>query len=328
MPAADSGGPNKFAPIAGRVSGARPGQRLVLFAKSNQWWVQPTAQQPYTDIAADTSWKNSIHLGLEYAALLVEPGYTPPTTLDELPNVGGTVIARARVPGTPPAAGQPPLTLTPKAISFSGYEWEVRQLPSGRGGTQSNFNPANVWTDAQGFLHLRIAKTATAGAQDFTCAEVSLRRSLGYGSYVFVVREVAQLEPAAVLGLYTWDDLDAAQHHREMGIEISRWGDTLSKNSQYAIQPYYVPVNMFRFNSPAGALTYAFQWEPGQVAFSTKPGRGLAENDLPNARHVFTSGVPTPGNETLHLSFYVYGKTRLPLQKEAEVVIEKFEYLP
>jgi len=28
------------------------------------------------------------------------------------------------------------------------------------------------------------------------------------------------------------------------------------------------------------------------------------------------------------LSFYVYGKTRTPLQNEAEVVFQKFEYLP
>ncbi len=57
------------------------------------------------------------------------------------------------------------------------------------------------------------------------CAEVILTRSLGYGTYSFVVRDVAQLEPAAALGMFTWDDLGVEQNHREMGVEISRWGD-------------------------------------------------------------------------------------------------------
>ena len=37
-------------------------------------------------------------------------------------------------------------------------------------------------------------------------AEVKLSRSLGYGSYRFVVQDVAHLEPAAVFALFTWDD--------------------------------------------------------------------------------------------------------------------------
>ena len=50
-------------------------------------------------------------------------------------------------------------------------------------------------------MHLRIA----GAAPSWTCAEVGLTRRLGYGSYRFVVRDIGQLEPAAVLGLFTWD---------------------------------------------------------------------------------------------------------------------------
>jgi hypothetical protein len=34
------------------------------------------------------------------------------------------------------------------------------------------------------------------------CAEVNLARSLGYGTYRFVVRESSFLEPAAVLSMF------------------------------------------------------------------------------------------------------------------------------
>src|SRR5678815_4781798 len=66
VPPADLGGPDRVETIAGRVTGARPGQRIVLFAKSGQWWVQPTSSQPFTVIQPDSSWKSSIHLGTEY----------------------------------------------------------------------------------------------------------------------------------------------------------------------------------------------------------------------------------------------------------------------
>src|SRR5688572_18283596 len=71
IPRAAPGGPEKFEPVGGRVAGARPGQRIVLFAKSGRWWVQPLASQPFTEIRADSTWTNRTHLGTEYAALLV-----------------------------------------------------------------------------------------------------------------------------------------------------------------------------------------------------------------------------------------------------------------
>jgi len=330
VPRADVGGPAKVETIEGRVTGARPGQRIVLFAKSGQWWVQPAAKQPFTTIRSDSSWTNSIHLGTEYAALLVGPEYVPPATMDALPEKGGAVVAVAKVLGEgfnplDPKTAHPSL----KTLNFSGYEWDVRQLPSPRGGASNPYDPANAWTDANGWLHLRITKAA----KEWLCAEVSLRRSLGYGSYLFIVQEVSQLEPAAVLGMYTWDDLNADQNHREMDIEISRWGDPASKNTQYAIQPYYVPVNMFRLMTPGGVITHSFYWEPGRVLFKSVRGKSISGSETGTgsgviAEHVFTSGVPSPGSELVHLSLYVYGKTRTPLQNEAEVVIERFEYLP
>ncbi len=317
IPQAEEGGPDKRAPIAGRVIGARAGQQIVLFAKAGNWWVQPTTDEPFTVIQPDSRWSNSTHLGTEYAALLVEPGYQPPPTIEVLPSAGGAVVAVKSVPGEKwEQAG-------PRKLQFSGYEWQVRNVGSNRGGRPNNYDSANAWTDANGFLHLRIARNAG----QWTCAEVKLSRSLGYGSYLFVVGDVSQLGPATVLSMFTWDDADAGQNHREMNIELAKWGDPASKNAQYVVQPYYVPANVVRFDVPPGALTHSFRWEPGRVAFRTVRGSAAGGSSVV-AEHVFTSGVPAPGDESIHLDLYIFGNAKDPLQNDVEVVIEKFEYLP
>src|SRR5262249_11337006 len=99
VPLVDEGGPEKMAAIEGRVTGAHPGQQIVLFARSRVWYVQPFTDQPFTTMQPDSTWRNSTHLGTEYAALLVEPDYRPPATTEVLPSKGGGVIAVAAVPG-------------------------------------------------------------------------------------------------------------------------------------------------------------------------------------------------------------------------------------
>ncbi len=182
---------------------------------------------------------------------------------------------------------------------------------------------SNAWTDAGGLLHLRITREGS----EWTCAEVNLTRSLGYGTYSFQVRKTPVLEPGTVLGMFTWDEMEAGQNHREIDIELSQWGDPAIKNAQFAIQPYYIAANVFRFTAPSAALTYSFDWEPGRVAFRTAR-EGEPQHTRAVAEHVFTSGVPSAGAETVHINLYIYGKTRTPQRQGVEVVIEKFAFLP
>jgi hypothetical protein len=322
VPPADKGGPDLIDMIEGRVTGARPGQQIVLFAKSGVWWVQPDASKPYTEIQADSTWKSSTYLGTEYAAALVEPGYRPPVTSETLPDKGGAVVA---VTST---VGDTSRQAIHKTVDFSGYEWLVRAAPSNRGGPTNDYDPENVWTDSSGALHLRIARQSGK----WTCAEVRLTRSLGYGTYRFVVRDTSQLEPAAVFSIFTWEGAAASENHREVDIEVSRYGQPENKNTRYVVQPYYVPANVERFMSPPGVLTHSFRWEPGGLTFRTV--RGLEEGGAGDSRsrpvwlHTFTSGVPSPGAEAVHMVFFAFANSTSPLQNGAEVVIEKFEYLP
>jgi hypothetical protein len=313
IPQTDPGGKEKNDIIEGIVKGGRPGQRIVLYARSGKWWVQPLRDNPFTKVQASGKWTNATHLGAEYAALLVDPGFRPPVTYDTLPPPGGDIAALVVAPGQ-----AKPQSVT---IPFSGYEWRVRDSPSSRGG-RNLYAPSNVWTDAGGAMHLGIKKTDN----DWVCAEVSLTRSLGYGTYRFVVGDISKLEPSQVFSLFTWDYAGGEQGNREMDIEITRWGDPSNNNAQYVVQPYNVAANVVRFTAPEGTLTHAFHWEPGRISFRTV--RGLAEQSRVVAEHVFTSGVPVPGIESVRMNHYVF-RTGLPVERsESEVVVERFDYLP
>jgi hypothetical protein len=319
IPQAGEGGPGKLSVIAGRVTGGSPGQRIVLLARSGVWWAQPYADRPFTRIQPDSTWSNLTHLGTEYAALLVGQRYRPSPTMASLPGRSADVIAVASVKGT----GELRLAKSTK-LQFSGYEWEARRFTSARGGKSNVYDPANAWVDTSGFLHLRISREG----RDWSSGEVSLTRSLGYGSYIFVVRDTSHLEPAAVFSMLTWDDMAENENYREMDIEISRWGNPGSKNAQYVIQPYYVPANVVRFEIPSGPLAYSFRWQPGRVAFRTEKMPVLNPASHPIGEHVFTSGIPSANGAIVHVNLYVFQNARSSLQNGTEVVIEKFEYLP
>jgi hypothetical protein len=317
VPPAVEGSPDKIDIIEGRVIGARPGQQIVLYAKSGTWWVQPLVGEAFTKIQPDSKWINSTHLGTDYAALLVEPGYRPLAKINELPTQGGQVVTVAIARGGSSGAA------VSKTILFSGYEWRVRDAPSDRGG-KNTYDPGNARTDTDGALHLRITKVS----DQWTCAEVTLTSSFGYGTYSFVVRDTSHLDPAAVFSMFTWDYAGTTENYREMDIEVSQWGDPTSKNAQYVVQPFYIPANAARFTAPSGVVTHSFRWEAGRVSFRTVRGSEIGSNSRPVAEHVFTLGVPSPGIASVRMNLYVFHGAKVPLQNGAEVVIEKFEYLP
>jgi hypothetical protein len=318
VPAASAGGPARLDYIEGKVTSAAPGQQIVLYARSDVWWIQPFANQTFTKVQPDSTWKNETHLGTEYAALLVEPGYRPALKIATLPKAGNGVVALSV------AEGKATAPIVAKTIHFSGYDWVVRAAGSDRGGQPNDYDPANAWTDDKGYLHLRMLERNG----QWSCAEVWLMHSLGFGTYRFVVQDSAHLPSSAVLGMFTFDDTGADAVHNELDIEISRWGNAKGKNAQYVVQPYYVPENVTRFEAPAGVLSHMFRWEPGNVTFRTFRGSETGRGTRAVNEHVFTSGVPASAGETIHIDLYDYHHSSTSAQPPTEVVIEKFEFLP
>jgi hypothetical protein len=307
--------------IEGRVTGNRRGQRIVLYANTDgRWGVCRQSGQPFTNIDSDGRWTASVHLGTQYAALLVDPTYNPAEQTESLPTVGNEVVALAVVNGEGPA----PVLPSPKILNFSGYEWRTSTGPIFHAGSRNFFDPANVWTDERGALHLRISGSVGKWA----AGELKLTRSLGYGTYRFHVRDVSHLEPSALLTLITWDGVGTESTRRELDVELGRWGYLDNTNVNYVVQPYYIPANFVAFRVPPGLYTHSFRWEPGKVTFSTVAGSGNTSDGAVINQHVFTSGVPTPRGESVRIALYVFHRGHIPLRNENEVIIDKFEYLP
>jgi len=319
IPPAAQGGREKVDTIAGRVRNARPGQQIVIYAHSGPWWVQPWPDRPFISIKPDSTWSTETHLGFEYAALLVEPDYSPPPVMDTAPTQGGSVALVTIVKGI-----GPPQFAPTGSLKFSGYDWNVRMIASDKGGMNNLYDPENAWIDASGALHMQIKKKSGM----WSCAEIFLNRSLGYGTYSVTVRDTAHLEPAAAFSMFTFDDWASEEHFREMDVEVGGWGDANKNNARYVIQPLYIPGNLFAFAAPSGTLTYVLRWESGHATFKTFRGRSAGAGAQLVSEHEFTSGIPVPGKAKPRLIFFVVASDKNPMQKPSEVVVEKFEYLP
>jgi hypothetical protein len=214
-----------------------------------------------------------------------------------------------------------------RTIAFSGRSWAVKASPH-RVGPGSNFfsdSPESVWVDEQGRLHLRIAYRQGV----WQAAEVSLRETLGYGTYAFTLGPVDGLDDHVVLGLFTWSD-DPAESHREVDIEVSRWGMPDNDNAQCVVQPYSLEGNLARFDLPPGLLAsrHSFRWEPGRVTCVT---RGMDRPDDPGQvvhTHRFTGWVPQPGGEKARINLWLTGGSPPTDGRDQEVVISRFSFEP
>lgn len=318
VPQWDVGDLNQEDVIEGTVSGAHPGQKMVLYSKNaGLWWLQPRLSSPFTPILPHGVWRNEVHLATDYAALLVDSSYHAAAVLTDLPKVGQGVERIAATPG--------PARSSSFFVDFSGYQWRVRKVPSARGGTSNPYDPGNVYVDQSGALHLQIVNRNN----QWTCSEVNVTRSLGYGTYEFTVEDTSHLEPAAFFTIFTWDHSSDQGNFGEFDINISRWGDPQNGNGQFVVQPAFVPLNMSRFEAPAGKLLYTIIWEEGRVTMLISRASGNGKRLV--ARHVFTSEVPRPGSESVRMAFYAYSDPnhKLPtIHHRAEVVVDHFDFLP
>ena len=328
-------GPDRTEPIAGTVSGVNVNEcRVVVFARTNTWYVQPYAASPYTTISNDGKWDTDTHLGDEYAALLVKPSYKPPPTTNTLPEVGDDVLAIVRVLAKVQSAQNSVASANTSAdmrtLQFSGYEWRVKSSNDRVGPGPNYFSDSknNVEVDAQGRLHLRI----THHDGRWHCAEVISARSFGYGKYRFYVEtNFDKMDPRVILGLFTWSDAPDYSH-REIDVEISRWGNKDNKNAQFVVQPYTSPMNIVRFQIPSGlnASTHLFTWKPDRIFCQSLKGINAKPPGTTSiiAEHTFTQGIPQAGGENARINLWLMAGQPPTDGKEMEVIVSKFEFTP
>jgi hypothetical protein len=327
--------PGSFGNLQGRVLNGNPATQslaVFIYAPIFGWYSKPTCAQPLTAIQPDGSWSanvataNSDTNATRYAVLLVSNTYNQACVLGPayLPtNVFGQAIAKAVI--TRPSPGV-------RFFGFSGYDWWVKNFNTlvGPGPNYFSDSTTNVWTDTNGWLHLRI----THRSGQWQCAEIVSARTFGYGSYRFeVASRVDNLDTNIVLGMFTWSD-DPAYTNREMDVECSRGFAADTNNTQFTVQPYYLANHYSRFAVPAGMtnVTHLFIWQTNSVFFQCQAD---SYSPNPNPTNIISAWtytnaptVPQTGDENVRFNLWLLFGNPPVDGNEVELIIKSFQFVP
>ncbi len=330
--------------LFGSVSGVNPATHAVavyIYIDGAGWWSKPGGANPNIPIQANGTFSTNVVTGgvdafaTIYCAALLGPGVIAPLA-----------AGSGQVPASLQSLALTYRTRTGRTVDFAGRTWHVKQanLPVGPGGNLFSSQPGDVWVDAQGRLHLTVRRTRSG----WTCTEVVLQESLGYGTYWFTTEsEVEDLDHFLTFGAFTWDpygdDTTIPEWpYREIDFEDSRWGNPASlTNSQCVVQPFTNAGALSRYVTPdlAGAptLTRFFTWEPSQIEFAVARGRH-APYSIPAGSEVhrwtfrhqplrFLS-VPPAGREQFRFNLWINGGGGPSNGQTAEVIISDFRFAP
>jgi hypothetical protein len=310
------------AQLSGMVCNAdNSADKIVIYALTNEWYVQPLTDAPFTDIAANGTWESSTNPWSSLVILLVNPANytTPAATSITNPALDQGVLAWTAYP-----AG-------PVSLNFSGYTWGIKTTGNSSG---DQFDPGpNFWSNdssvvytAADGLHLKINRINGA----WQCGEVYLTQSLGYGTYkARVSSDLSHLDlstVAAPLFIY-------ASPVQELDSEFSGLGGLVARpyNAEFVVQPYTVSGNIAYYTQPSTAqFTIQMEWQADHVAFTTWNGW----TDAPAAADIIYqwtyagSYIPPPGQERVHMNLWLLNGTAPTSGTGDQIVINAFTFQP
>jgi len=321
--------------LKGFVLGANPATESVavfIYVPGCGWVSKPFCSPQLTTIQANGSWSANITTGgsgdttaTRVAVLLVSNTYNQPCVVcsNTLPtNIYVLAIAKAVV--TRPSPGV-------RFLSFSGYDWWLKNSGGLVGPGPNYFSDFtnNVWTDTNGWLHLRI----THRSNTWQCAEIVSARTFGPGNYRYELNSaVDAINTNATLGLFTWSD-DPAFTDREIDVEGGRWENPAdTNNAQFVVQPYYAANHLVRYRVPPGLTnsTHLYVWETNRISYQAQTGAYSAAATNLISSYVFTNtaDVPASGDENVRLNLWLVNGDHPTDSNEVEVIIKSFNFVP
>ena len=225
-----------------------------------------------------------------------------------------------------------------KTIEFGGIRWNVRDEKSSGPGP-NHWNPANVWLDEKGWLHLKITPPARAGDL-WQCAEIYTDEGYGFGRYQWqIVGRPDLFDPQVVMGLFNYTTPATGPNGtNEIDIEFSRWGNPQWPNGNYTIWPA-LPNNgdelsksvakTFDFELSGTNSTHTFDWSPLGVEFWSRDG---LDSGKMHGHWRYVS--PQPQQEIpqkplpLHLNLWLAEGKAPHNGKSVEIVVRSFSFVP
>ena len=219
-----------------------------------------------------------------------------------------------------------------QTLTFSGYEWQVKSGAS-LGPGPNAWDPANVWVDGKGWLHLKIAQKNGK----WTCAEVGMTKRLGFGIYEFqITGHIDQLDRNIVLGLFNYPTRDVGSDStNEIDIEFAHWGIANAPIGNYTIWPVKresKPTSeTFHFTLTDPNTTHRFHWKSDSLIFESLRGKGEKREDVffrwrfePEDFLQRISQQPMP----VLLNLWLFRGNAPTDGKEVEIIIRRFKFTP
>lgn len=220
-------------------------------------------------------------------------------------------------------------------ISFSGYEWYVKDATAAGPGP-NNWNPKNVWVDSAGKLHLTI--TYSLLTQKWECAEVWSTTSMGLGKYEwFVEGQIDLLDKNVVLGLFNYPTAAIGPDGtNEIDIEYSKWGNDASNIGNFVVYPAKLinGYNHWSTSFPVALTgthtTQRFTWTSSSVYFQSLHGHTTGDEDLiysktfAPSRTKAKSYIPQKA-EPVHMNLWLFRGNAPSNNLPVEVVINSFK---
>jgi len=294
--------------------------KVVIYVLTNEWYVQPFVDAPFTNISTDGSWTSSTNPWSSIVVLLVDPAnYTPSATEITNPALDPGVLAWAVYPPGP------------VSVNFSGRTWGIKttgnvsayQLDPGPNFWSNDPSVVNLAADG---LHLKL--TQINGV--WQCGEAYLTESLGYGTYtVQVGSHLDQLDQntvAAPLFIY-------AAPGQELDNEYSGAGGLVPSpyNAQFVVQPYNVSGNIAYYVQPSTAkFTSQMEWRADHVTFRVWNGWSNvpAPGDMIYQWTYTGAYIPPPGQERVHINLWLLNGSAPVSGIGDEMVISSFAFQP
>jgi hypothetical protein len=216
-------------------------------------------------------------------------------------------------------------------IVFGGYTWTVR---SGHGGPGPNaWDERNVWLDAATNLHLRIA----CREGTWSCAEVSMRTRLGFGTYQFqTIGRLDRLDDNVVLGLFNYPTAEVGPDGtQEIDIEFARWGAANNPIGNFTVWPaergFKQVSKAFPLALAEDAATHRFAWSPRRIVFRSLGGH-RDDDDNPLAHWTYSPAEPARfiahQPMPVHINLWLFQGQAPKNGQEVEVIIRDFRFTP
>ena len=311
--------------LYGHVTGVTPSDyKVAVYINVSGWWTKPTFASPLTTISSNGYWITDITTGgsdplaTDIAAFLVPNGYTPPLMS------GGATLPQELY--TNAVAYTAVTRRAARTITFAGHTWQVKFTPilAGPGPNYFSDDPADVWVDGTGYLHLNIVNRSGL----WYSTEVICTDTLQYGAYTLTLASrVDLLDKNVVLGFFSWDT-DAPQYnYREIDIEFSRWGEDAAQNAQYVIQPWDVIGNRYRYYMALTGIdsVHRFDWQPDRVQFDSWDGSGSL---LQSWTYTNTTYIPPAGAGNARINLWLLNGLAPSDSQNVEVIVKSFQFVP